>query len=134
MTKIRKQKVELHADTSGALVESLENKVAPTHARVATMVIDVDVQTHGLAELDFAAIRASVANMMFEVARQLSGMQALEVRRSMWLVETGSPLASVPRAVLQRAMYFNRYPLARKLVEQKALAQERVLSGRSAID
>ena len=81
-----------------------------------------------------SGIRALVANMMFEVARELSGLQAFEVWRSMQLVETGAPLAGVPRAVLQRAMYFNRYSLARKLVEQKALAHERAVSERSAID
>ena len=80
-----------------------------------------------------SGIRALAANIMFEAARELSGLQAFEVWRSMQLVETGAPLANVPRAVLQRAMDFNRFPLARELVEQKALAHERE-SERSEID
>ena len=66
-------------------------------------------------------LRALVENMMVETAREMSGPQALEVWRSMQLVESGGPLVSVSRAALQRVMDFNRFPLARKLVEQRAL-------------
>ena len=81
-----------------------------------------------------SGIRALVANMMFETARELSGPQALEVWQSMQLVEIGAPLTSVPREVLQRAADFNRFPLVRKLIEQKALAHERALNERIGID
>jgi hypothetical protein len=69
--------------------------------------------------------------MMFETARELSGPQALEVWRSIQLIEIGAPLISVPRAALQKAMDFMRFPLARKLVEQKAIAFERIAPERT---
>jgi hypothetical protein len=42
----------------------------------------------------------------------------------MQLVDAGAPVESLPRTTLQLAMDFNRFPLARKLVEEKALAGE----------
>jgi hypothetical protein len=80
-----------------------------------------------------SGLRALVSNMMFEKARDLSAPQALEVWRSIQLVETGGPLVSVSRPALQLAMDFNRFPPARKLVEQKAIAHERAARVRNAI-
>ena len=43
----------------------------------------------------------------------------------MQLVENGAQVERLPRATLQLATDFNRFPFARKVVEQKALEYER---------
>ena len=67
-------------------------------------------------------LRALVANVMLERARELSDLQAFEVWRLTQLIDTGASLETLPRATLQLAMDFNRFPLARHVLEQKALA------------
>ena len=69
-------------------------------------------------------LRALVANVMLGKATELSGSQALELWRLMQLIDTGKSLDAVPRAMLQLAMDFNRFPHARRVVEEKALAHE----------
>jgi hypothetical protein len=69
-------------------------------------------------------VRALVANMMLERAKELPAEEAVELWRAMQLVETGAPVEGLPRATLQLAMDFNRFPSARKLVEDKARACE----------
>ena len=70
-------------------------------------------------------IRALVANVMLERARELSDQQAFEIWRLTQLIDTGASLETLPRAPLQLAMDFNRFPLARRVIEEKALAYER---------
>ena len=67
-------------------------------------------------------LRALVANVMLERARELSDLQAFEVWRLTRLIDTGASLETLPRAKLQMAMDFNRFPHARRVIEQKALA------------
>ena len=55
-------------------------------------------------------------------ARELSGAQASEFWRLTQLIDTGASLETLSRATLQLAMDFNRFPLARHVLEQKALA------------
>jgi len=69
-----------------------------------------------------SGLRALVANVMLERARELSDLQAREVWRLIQLIDTGASLKSVRPATLQLAMDFNRFPLARHVLEQKALA------------
>ena len=70
-----------------------------------------------------AGLLALVANVMLEKARELSGLQAFELWRLTQLINTGASLETLPRATLhQLAMDFNRFPLARQVLEQKALA------------
>ena len=63
--------------------------------------------------------------MMLQRARRLSPPQALELWPLMQLVENGAQVERLPRATLQLATDFNRFPFARKVVEQKALEYER---------
>jgi len=67
-------------------------------------------------------LRALVANVMLERAWELSDLQAVELWRLTQLINTGASLETLPRATLQLAMDFNRFPLARQVLEQKALA------------
>ena len=67
-------------------------------------------------------LRALVANVMLERARELSDLQASEVWRLTQLINSGASLETLPRATLQLAMDFNRFALARQVLEQKALA------------
>ena len=69
-----------------------------------------------------AGLLALVANVMLEKAKELSGLQAYELWRLTQLINTGASLETLPRATLQLAMDFNRFPLARHVLEQKALA------------
>ena len=69
-----------------------------------------------------AGLLALVANVMLEKARELSGLQAFELWRLTQLINSGASLETLPRATLQLAMDFNRFPLARQVLEQKALA------------
>jgi hypothetical protein len=69
-------------------------------------------------------LRALVANVMLERARELSDLQASEVWRLTQLIDTGASLETLPRAKLQMAMDFNRFPYARRVIEEKALAYE----------
>ena len=70
-------------------------------------------------------VLALVANVMLEKARELSGLQAFELWRLTQLINTRASLETLPRATLQLAMDFNRFPLAREVLEQKALAYAR---------
>ena len=70
-------------------------------------------------------LRALVANVMLEKVRELSGSQASEFWRLTQLIDTGASLETLSRATLQLAMDFNRFPLARQVVEEKALAYVR---------
>ena len=72
-----------------------------------------------------AGLLALVANVMLEKAKELSGLQAYELWRLTQLIDTGASLETLPRATLQLAMDFNRFPLARQVVEEKALAYVR---------
>ena len=76
-----------------------------------------------------AGLLALVANVMLEKARELSGLQAFELWRLTQLINTGASLESLPRATLQLAMDFNRFPLARQALEHKALAYESATKG-----
>ena len=76
-----------------------------------------------------AGLLALVANVMLEKARELSGQQAFELWRFTELINTGASLESLPRATLQLAMDFNRFPLARQALEHKALAYESATKG-----
>ena len=69
-----------------------------------------------------AGLLALVANVMLEKAKELSGLQAYELWRLTQLIDTGASLETLPRATLQLAMDFNRFPHARRVIEQKALA------------
>ena len=71
-----------------------------------------------------AGVLALVANVMLEKARELSGQQAFELWRLTQLINSGASLETLPRATLQLAMDFNRFPLARQSLEKKALAYE----------
>ena len=79
-------------------------------------------------------ILALVSNVMLEKARELSGQQAFELWRLTQLIDTGASLESLPRATLQLAMDFNRFPLARKVVEEKAFAYERATNEPVSLD
>ena len=79
-------------------------------------------------------LRALVANVMLERARELSGQQALELWRLTQLIDTGASLDTLPRAMLQLAMDFNRFPHARRVVEEKALAHESATAKLDAIN
>jgi len=72
-----------------------------------------------------SGLRALVANVMLERARELSDLQAREVWRLIQLIDTGASLKSVRPATLQLAMDFNRFPHARRVIEETALAHER---------
>ena len=74
-----------------------------------------------------AGLLALVANVMLEKAKELSGLQAYELWRLTQLIDTGASLETLPRATLQLAMDFNRFPLARQVVEVKALAYVRAI-------
>ena len=76
----------------------------------------MDNNSHGTGR------RALVANVMLEKVRELSGSQASELWRLTQLIDTGASLETLPRATLQLAMDFNRFPLAQQVLEQKALA------------
>ena len=71
-----------------------------------------------------AGLLALVANVMLEKARELSGLQAFELWRLTQLINSGASLETLPRATLQLAMDFNRFPYARRVIEEKALAYE----------
>jgi len=81
-----------------------------------------------------SGLRALVANVMLERARELTGPQALELWRLTQLIDTGASLEALPRAMLQMAMDFNRFPHARRIVEEKALAQDRATDELDTID
>jgi hypothetical protein len=87
-----------------------------------------DVVDYGLITMDnnshVTGLRALVANVMLERARELSDLQAFEVWRLTQLIDAGASLKSVPPATLQMAMDFNRFPLARRVIEEKAIAYE----------
>jgi hypothetical protein len=79
-------------------------------------------------------LRALVANVMLERARELSGPKALELWRLTQLIDAGASLGTLPPATLQLAMDFNRFPLARRVVEEKALAHERATGNLGSLD
>ena len=79
-------------------------------------------------------LRALVANVMLERARELSDLRAFEVWRLTQLIDAGASLKTVPPATLQMAMDFNRFPHARRIVEEKALAQDRATDELDTID
>jgi hypothetical protein len=81
-----------------------------------------------------AGLLALVANVMLEKARELSGLQAFELWRLTQLINTGASLESLPRATLQLAMDFNRFPLARRVVEEKAIAYEQCTRKPGSLD
>ena len=72
-------------------------------------------------------LSALVANVMLERATELSGPQAFELWRLMRLIDAGTSLKTLPPATLQMAMDFNRFPLARRVIEEKALVYERAI-------
>ena len=78
----------------------------------------MDNNSHGTGR------RALVANVMLERARELSDLQACEVWRLIQLIDTGASPKSVRPATLQLAMDFNRFPHARRVIEEKARAYE----------
>ena len=69
-------------------------------------------------------LRALVANVMLERARELSDLQAIEVWRLTQLIDAGASFETLPRAKLQMVMDFNRFPHARRVIEEKARAYE----------
>ena len=79
-------------------------------------------------------LRALVANVMLERAKELSGPQAFELWRLTQLIDTGASLGTLPPAMLQQAMDFNRFPHARRVLEEKALAYERAPDAFGTID
>ena len=81
-----------------------------------------------------AGVLALVANVMLEKARELSGLQAFELWRLTQLINTGASLESLPRATLQLAMDFNRFPIARQVLERKALAYAYTTSKLETVD
>jgi len=81
-----------------------------------------------------AGVLALVANVMLEKARELSGQQAFELWRLTQLINTGASLESLPRATLQLAMDFNRFPIARQVLERKALAYAHTTSKLETVD
>ena len=93
----------------------------------------IGVIRHGKTSV-VTGFRALVANVMLERARELSGPQALELWRLTQLIDTGASLDTLPRAMLQMAMDFNRFPHARRVVEQKALAHESATDKLDAIN
>jgi hypothetical protein len=58
----------------------------------------------------------------------------LELWRLTQLIDTGASLDTLPRAMLQMAMDFNRFPHARRVVEEKALAHESATAKLDAIN
>ena len=79
-------------------------------------------------------LRALVVNVMLERARELSDLQAFGVWRMMQRIDAGGSLKSVPPATLQMAMDFDRFPIARRVIEEKALAHERAIGKAGNVD
>jgi hypothetical protein len=67
-------------------------------------------------------LRALVANVMLERARELSDLQACEVWRLIQLIDTGASPKSVRPATLQLAMDFNAFRMLGELSRKKLLA------------
>jgi hypothetical protein len=70
--------------------------------------------------------RALATNVALQKATELSGPQAYEIWCAMPLVATNGSLKGLPAAVVQLAMDCNQFPVAWKVVEDKALVYERL--------
>ena len=107
--------------------EAMLPSVDPNLQRIRHLALRFWSETNSLGttvdnKSQVAGLLALVANVMLEKAKELSGLQAYELWRLTQLIDTGASLETLPRATLQLAMDFNRLPLARHVLERKALA------------
>ena len=134
--------MELDLKTSGLLVEMIRAKGRSGNSREAALELaprsspveavdtvrcdHIESKPESTKDMDSSSqvmgLRALVANVMLEKVRELSGSQASELWRLTQLIDTGASLETLPRATLQLAMDFNRFPHDRRIIEEKARA------------
>ena len=70
-------------------------------------------------------LRALARKLALEKAMELSGPQAHELWCAMQIIATNKSLEGLPRSAVELAMDFDHFPVARKVVEEKALVYKR---------